>query len=121
MRPEGLGVLSPSVPSPFRAIGELIFIPLPEGPAVEPLTGDERKNKGEEDSMPDWRGAEGDSFAIRSRSEACEASERSCSSGPRSIGLLPGTCDDRALRAGVAEPGLRTVRLDVGEDMATSC
>ena len=53
VKPEGLGVLSPSVPSPFWANGELMFIPLPEGPGAEPLMGDERKKRGDDDATPD--------------------------------------------------------------------
>ena len=117
VRPEGLGVLSPSVSSPWRPKGELMFIPLPEGPAVDPFAGDERKNRGEDDATPDCRMPKGVLFTFCSRSEACEASERSCSSGPRSIGLLAGTCEDSRARAGVIEPELRTVRLEAGEDM----
>jgi hypothetical protein len=105
--PLALGVAPPSSLS-----GASFPAPDPEG-----IAGDERKNRGdcvEVDCSLELRGV-----ACDPRCEACEASDWSCSSGPRGGGLLAGLAP-RALRRGVAEAEVRWERRFVGEDMVES-
>ena len=103
-----LGVLS-AIDICFN--GELICIASLLIVFAAPLTGDERKNKGDEDAI----------FCCDARGVPCDCIVSSRAAGDdRAIaaaGLLAGCAEFLVERAGVADAELRFDRRDVGEDM----
>lgn len=105
--PLALGVLSPSVLGP-------LFTPL----EADPFAGE--KNSGDCVEAPAAWSLLFLGVACELLCSACEASEKSCSSGPPGAGLLEGICEFlvvRALLRGVAEAVLRGERRCAGDDM----
>ncbi len=115
-----LGVLSPSVAFEACLRGELMSIRSAPGAAATPLTGDDRKNNGEDDAMfcRDARGVPCDGVCGDDVGSPCCC--WAASGAIAANGLLGSCWEFREDRAGVTDSELRCDRRALGEDISSS-